>query len=353
LLEAIDLKVLFLEIDGDTKTKYVTGSQRVVSKELLVNEDWRTTKMHPNEYYFNQRISNFEEVPSYVLVESYMGCNLHCPMCPVPNSKQLMNGRAPFSMEKEIFALIISQISDKPRTIHLTQLGEPLLNPNIVDFVSLAKSRRHKVGLTTNGTRMSPEMTHALLKAGLDLVIFSFDGSEKDTYESIRQGAQYEDVLNKIRYFSHYARINNCECKIQVDCIISDLTINEVDRMKNLWAGVAILNFIPLDDWGGKIELPEKFGKKRTIIKEKLSPKDRYPCDLLWTTLTISAEGKVMFCCHDYNLFSDLPKVTAKPIHLIWKEDVGLERKKQISADYSSPSCKNCEAWMTRPIFYR
>ena len=180
--------------------------------------------MNPYIYCFNNRIFDFDEIPNYILLETFMGCNLRCAMCPVPNSVQSMNGRTPTAMSREVFSEIISQVSDKPRSIHLTQLGEPLLNPNIVDFVNQAKENGHKVGLTTNGTRMTTDMARGLLQAGLDLVIFSFDGATKNTYESIRKGAQYENVLNNIRYFSSLARQKGVQCRIQVDCIISDLT---------------------------------------------------------------------------------------------------------------------------------
>jgi radical SAM protein with 4Fe4S-binding SPASM domain len=109
-----------------------------------------------------------------------------------------------------------------------------------------------------------------------------------------------------------------------------------------------MVRFIPLDDWAGQLELPEKFGKPRT---EKTKD-HRYPCDLLWTAIYISAEGNVLYCCHDYKKTSNLPSIMDKHLSDIWCEDVSREREKHINNNYESEPCARCTAWQTRPERY-
>lgn len=295
------------------------------------------------ESHFNNRTCSFEELPNLIAIESYIGCNLRCEMCPVPSTNEAMSERKYSAMSLETYTRIIDQISDKARNINLTQLGEPLLNRNIVEFVAYAKSFNHFVSLTTNGTKLTPELSSRLLSAGLDQIVFSFDGGTSETYESIRKGASFEKVLSNIENFLEL----NKSCLVQIHCILSDLTEPEKDKIHDLWKGKARLDFIPLDDWGGQFKLDAKFGNKKTLSQSD----HRYPCDLLWTSMTISAEGRLMYCCHDYNLYSQLPSVLEKPLKDIWREDVGRERQKHVSGKIDSLPCLSCQAWITRPEY--
>lgn len=97
--------------------------------------------MELNKKYFNQRKWHSNELPDIIAIESVMGCNLRCEMCPVPQSKLLMNGRTTTTMSLETYSRILDEISDKPRSIGLNQMGEPLLNKSICEFVALTASR--------------------------------------------------------------------------------------------------------------------------------------------------------------------------------------------------------------------
>ncbi|MBF0501987.1 MAG: radical SAM protein [Candidatus Riflebacteria bacterium] len=303
--------------------------------------------MELTQKYFNQRKYAFNDLPDCIYIEAVMGCNLRCEMCPVPNSKMEMSGRNVSVMSMDTFKKVLDEVSDRPRKLHLNQMGEPLLNNNICEFVALAKKKNHRVSFTTNGTLMKPDIAKELLIAGIDQVTFSIDGFEAKTYESIRIGAKYEEVRSNIEEFCRLKKSLNKPTIAQIDCIISELTKNEISLMQEYWKGkVDWVVPIPLDDWAGKHPLPGKFGIRNWI--SRTSDNIRYPCDLLWTTLAVSAEGKVMYCCHDYKLGSNLPSIHNKSLKRIWEEDVLIERKKHVEGRIDKNPCLNCDAWKTR-----
>lgn len=302
--------------------------------------------------YFNHRESHFSDMPNSILIETVMGCNLRCEMCPVPQSKLLMNGRTATMMSLSTFQKILDQIGDKPRRLHLNQMGEPLLNKSICEFVALSKKAGHNVSFTTNGTLMNEDISRQLLMAGIDQVTFSVDGYKATTYESIRIGANYERVRSNVEGFCRLRNELNKHTAIHIDCILSDLTKFEIASMQNYWKGkVDSVNTIPLDDWAGKYELPSKFGLRNW--QARISGDARYPCDLLWTTSAISAEGYVMYCCHDYKLLSSLPNVNEMPFGKIWEDNVSEERKKHVDGMIDSDPCLHCDAWKTRQPYFR
>ncbi|MBU5612545.1 radical SAM/SPASM domain-containing protein [Geomonas azotofigens] len=307
--------------------------------------------MTRHQKYFNQRRCDIGELPDTILVESYMGCNLRCEMCPVPDSRNNMNGRSYSCMSLETYKIIIDQVSERPRSIRLNQLGEPLLNPEIVNFVAYAASRGHDVGLTTNATKLDADLAERLIVAGLGEIIFSFDGCTKETYEKIRVGADYDQVLANILEFSRLNKVHNGRCSVRVDCIVSDLTFGDLEQIRKFWSQRKIpVSFIPIDDWAGKLRLPARFGVRRSLTG---STSKRYPCHFLWTALVISAEGNVVFCCHDYQLLSNLPSVHEKPLREIWNTQVRHMREQHVLGTVTEKPCRSCDAWMSMPEFYR
>ena len=302
----------------------------------------------PSMQAFARRSPVVESLPDLIYVEMAMACNFGCKMCPVPESRKLMEGRVPSIMKADTFALILGAISDRPRHLWLTQLGEPMLNKHLTDYVKAAKSGGHYVGFTTNGSMMTEQKARDLLAAGVDHIVFSFDGATKQTFEKIRIGGNFDEVVGNIRRFSamnQELRSPANRCKVQVDMIVSDLTESEVDDFHAMWKGIAITQSIPIDDWAGQLDLPSDFGKPRTS-REDIK---RYACDLLWNTAYVSAEGNAMMCCHDYKQRSKLPNVQDKPLQQIWRGEIEAERAKQVAGDFSSVSCAACTAWKTRP----
>ena len=120
--------------------------------------------MTKNQKKFNLRKWKLDDLPDSIFIETFMGCNLRCKMCPVPSSDDSMSNRKPTAMSAEVYSSIIEQVSERPRTIILNQLGEPLLHKDIVNLVAMAKKEGHDVGFTTNATKLSEKMSHQLLE---------------------------------------------------------------------------------------------------------------------------------------------------------------------------------------------
>ena len=79
-----------------------------------------------------------------VYVEITKACNLKCKFCP----SQYNNSHKYLSFDE--FKHIIDEIKDSTNGIYLHVLGEPLLHPELFDFIDYA-SKYLKVSLTTNG----------------------------------------------------------------------------------------------------------------------------------------------------------------------------------------------------------
>ena len=296
---------------------------------------------------FNARKPLLSHFPDEVNIETVFGCNLKCRMCIMKDLGRFAGGRHIKFMESAVFENIIGQVSDKPRTICLNQNGEPLLHPEIVNFVQMAKAHGHCVYFVTNGTRLDEALADRLINAGLDRIIFSIDGIRKKVYERIRVGGDFDAVMTNTLRFIEMAGKSDRGIKVEVHCILSDLTQPDQEHIEQFWKDKAQLAFLLFDDWGGFFDGSEDdFGRPRTKMNVSAQ---RYPCDYLWKVVTVSAEGRVLYCCHDYKQTSNLPTVMDVRLLDVWRGEIAREREKHVKNAIDSLPCSQCDTWMTRP----
>ena len=80
-----------------------------------------------------------------IYIEITNSCNLNCSFCSsVKKAKRFMTIQE--------FERILKEVNSKTDYIYLHVKGEPLLHPNLIDFLKLAEKYQLKVNLTTNGT---------------------------------------------------------------------------------------------------------------------------------------------------------------------------------------------------------
>lgn len=137
--------------------------------------------------------------PSYV-------CNLDCLMCQrhARAHKQGVMSMGSFMRLQPYF--------HKFQNVVLTGVGEPTINAQLPEMVRLVSEAGAKPCMTTNGTLLNEAMIRALLEGGLAHCTFSIDGGTRETYERIRVGAKWEEVLGNARLFNEMRRTVGGKC---------------------------------------------------------------------------------------------------------------------------------------------
>lgn len=92
-----------------------------------------------------------------IYIEITNTCNLSCPFC-------IQNSRKPAYMNFNQFNHILQEIKPYTHYIYLHVLGEPLMHPDLENFLQLAFDNHFHVNLTTNGTLLKNSLP-VLLKA--------------------------------------------------------------------------------------------------------------------------------------------------------------------------------------------
>lgn len=309
-------------------------------------------------YNYKLKKTNCSSKPVVFWIEPTNACNLKCPMCPSSYS-DLKKG----FMDMNLFKKIINEISRFTLSNKLLQRGEPLLHPNVVEMVEYMTRKSLWTEIDTNGTLLTKELAEGLIRAGLKYISFSFDGYDKETYENVRKGANFEKTIENIKKFLEIReRLNKKDIYVRIKSLYqSDDRFCEDKKKKfiELFRGFDIDEFsiTPVWNWGNDkvAENAEIFDIKEIykIRKEDLQSNKFHPCQRLWTTMSIMWDGKVVPCCSFFENDVILGDVNKETILEIWNGDKMREmREMNILKNIENiPQCNTCSIYFTKTFF--
>ena len=130
--------------------------------------------------------------PFTVILDASERCNFRCQYCFRSNSdkKGFYYASRNDLMNMDVFRLAVDNVmsfSTQPKSISLSNHGEPLCNPNIADMVKYLKSSGFlgNISIHTNGALMNEEYALKLAESDIDRIIFSIQGISSDNYKDM------------------------------------------------------------------------------------------------------------------------------------------------------------------------
>lgn len=139
-----------------------------------------------------------------VYVEITNICNLKCNFCP-ETKRQLKY------MDKYSFSHIIQEIKPFTDYIYFHLMGEPLLNPELSDFLYTCSENGLKVNITTNGTLLDRVRDILLKYAALRKVSISLH-----SFEANEQKVELQKYINGVMDFVKDASEKGIICELRL-----------------------------------------------------------------------------------------------------------------------------------------
>jgi len=109
------------------------------------------------------------------------------------------------TMDFHLFCRLVDETAPYIKSYSLFNWGEPLILKNFRDYVRYVCFKKRvdcKVEISTNGMLLTDDMLAFLRDMGV-LVIVSLDGADKNTFENIRRGADFDYVCDRLKALSH------------------------------------------------------------------------------------------------------------------------------------------------------
>ncbi|MBN1916609.1 MAG: SPASM domain-containing protein [Verrucomicrobia bacterium] len=282
---------------------------------------------------------NFRTVrpfPLKMMIESSSRCMLRCAMCPRDRMTR-SEGDMPF----ELFEKVIDEAAASG-LYHLSmhQHGEPLMNERLPEMVQAAKARGVPiVNLTTNGVLLDETASCALLEAGLDTLVVSFDGITRDTYAQLRGVEKHYDRVrdNMLRFVRLRAAAGASKPFFRVHALRTpDVTAAQVEAFRTEWTGVA--------DHVGVGEIASYGSGNEMFDPGRGADVPRVPCRHLWQQLIVLHTGAVVPCCVDINAEVTVGNVYEESLASIWTgERLNHYRAMHLAGRADElPGCADC-----------
>lgn len=303
-------------------------------------------------YYRNLK----PDLPRTIMIEPTNACNLKCFMC--DRQRQFKGERSYLSLED--FASIIAQFP-KINGLVFCGVGEPLLNQDIIEMISIARKKIPFVNLITNGVLLEKEYFSSLIKSGLTRIQISFhstnpqvasriNGMSSETHSLVRT-----NIINAVRLrnaigsnlyivLNSVMNIENCDDLFNLIDFCEANKIDEINfvQLTTIFGKFDNIN-IPKDKARFLIRKVKERLKKSRLKAGFLSSNGAGRCYQLWNFIMINADGKISPCNgimpHE-NI--NIGNVIHDNISRIWHSDRYIALRKSI-IEKSLKNCKYCE----------
>ncbi len=264
-------------------------------------------------------------------------CNLQCPTCPSGNfvDSEFSVGRNPTGfMELALFREILEKIksdniSDRIE-IHLYTWGEPLLHPQVAEFVALTKEFGFYCGLSSN-LNLDKNLKD-VIKAGPDFMRVSLSGYYQDSYKITHKQGDIRIVKSNMYRLRHMLDQYRKQTTIQV---LYHIYKHNADRnllmilklceelkfdLDPVWAF-----FAPVEKSLDYLEDKLSEADRQTIdmlavdpaeLTERLIPLRDQDCNTRKTQMIINVDGSVQLCCATFDRASVVAQSFVESPHM-------------------------------------
>jgi len=315
--------------------------------------------------------------PTMLFVEPVRKCNLRCRMCPIEVFTR------PDIITMDRYRHIIEEFHFI-RRIELVGLGEPMLHPHLCEMIKLAAEKGIAAHFITNGSLLNYENCVKLIKAGLSALSISFDAPTAATYEYIRVGASFDNLLRNLHSLKEAkSKMNSktpeitfrplrLKCNLDElpdlvniakqmgakDIVVSDIAITSDPKVDESFQKSQQISSVPRHEATVKLEALRERAKRLGVklhmqdYPEKESTADtsnkKHPfvCDLAWSAPYVTVNGFITPCCYasDPNIWN-MGNIFETSFESIWNNKKFRSVRKTL-LDGGSPLaiCATCPA---------
>lgn len=295
------------------------------------------------------RKKGLSRFPVRVMIETATYCNGRCIICPASEiSKELPQGKISW----ELYKKIIDECSGyKVQTFYPYLTNEPLLDEDIIERLVYARNKMPKteIVLSTNASLLTTDKIPKLCNL-VDMIIFHVAGINKQDYERIMPGLNFNETVANIENFINYNRKNGYKTKMMVreiitnDHVFGKSPIGKFREKFDFWRKKGIVwTYSLFFDRAGNVG---PFGHSDYKIKRKMGcPFWHYPL----RNIHILFNGEVVLCCMDCRREVILGNVKDKSIYDIWnsglynevRDRVYLKTSRKYNSKFLCDRCTN------------
>jgi len=325
-------------------------SVNLVSK-LSFRRAWNGIKVL-SSYYISKWFKKPVQwgMPISISFEPTTSCNLRCPECP---SGLRAFTRPTGMLQQNFFKDTIDQLHKELLYLVFYFQGEPYLNPDFLDMVKYASSKKIYTATSTNAHYLNDDAAKRTIESGLDRLIISIDGTTQDVYEQYRVGGRLDKVLEGTKNVVKWKN----EMKSKTPFIVFQFLVvkpneHQIEDVKKLAKEIGVDDvwfktaqvYDYQNDPNKLIPTIDKYSRyKNTGKGYEFKGKLANHCWRLWHDPVITWDGLVAPCCFDKDAQHKLGDLKQRPFKEIWKNgEYSKFRTAILKGRKNIDICSNC-----------
>ena len=311
-----------------------------------------------------------EEFPLMLVISIIYPCNFGCPNCPYTDAnseiRQFYHQHDGDLFPVDLWNKLAVECGEHGAWMRCTGGGEPMLHPKMVDMIEFAKARGARVWMNTNGSMFGPtpvlrQKLERILRAGIDLIEFSMDAGDAETYALVRPPHRggpprdpakwWKNAVDNVKAALDLRRQLRAQSRVVVSIIRQEQIEGKLDAAIDFWLKqvgvdeVITRKFLSWDD-NTHIQL----GKSLDPHLYKSLPAQRAePCVWPFERLNVDTLGRIALCGQDISFrTADLfPNANDVSIKEIWQgERFNWYRRLHLEGRGAEAfPCRGCSAW--------
>ncbi|UAY51954.1 radical SAM/SPASM domain-containing protein [Ferruginibacter albus] len=320
--------------------------------KLTIKRTWNAAKVFSSFYAARLFKKPLQwGYPISISFEPTTSCNLRCPECP---SGLRAFTRPTGMLQKDFFRTTIDEIHKELLYLIFYFQGEPFLNPDFLEMVKYAASKKIYTATSTNAHYLTDEVAKRTVESGLDRLIISIDGTTQEVYQQYRVGGKLEKVIAGAKNIVKWKKeLNSKTPFIFFQFLVVKPNQHQIEDIKKLAKeiGVDEVRFKTAQVYDYETDpnqlIPDidkfsRYKKNSTgnyIAKNKLSNH----CWKLQHANVITWDGLVVPCCFDKDATHQLGNLKEKSFKEIWKDDKYQQFRTQLKKSRRNIDiCANC-----------
>ena len=239
-------------------------------------------------------LNKITDFPTQLDFELNYSCNFTCPMC-TWNAESTEGNSGDTWFDFEVFKEVIDDAVPKGlKSIRMNYINEPLLNRDIFKFISYARQAGIlDIYFSTNGSLLTDDVIKKIINSGLLRLQVSLDAYTQETYEKIRTGGNFKDVIKKVlRFIEIRNELGSKLPTLRVNFVKTEVNKHETEDFVKFWECKA--DSIGIQDLVG---IMDGYGKKSQNELEKTKLSGSFRCAQPFQHLTVRYDGTILPCC--------------------------------------------------------
>jgi MoaA/NifB/PqqE/SkfB family radical SAM enzyme len=242
--------------------------------------------------------------PILVKIDISPACNLHCTYCVHASpsadlsgtlAEQSFTNRQRMSLAE--FNSIICQIAGRSAAVALYYVGDPLMNPDLPQFCSIARAAGLNCHISTNFSfHLSDRRLAAIVQSGLTHLTVCVDSMRQERYELTRVGGNIKLVLDNLE---RILRIRNSsgltKPHIEVQFIKYRHNIDEVDGAAEWCRNRGVEQFT---EYWGNLHNYADLNPSDCYVGEPREAQLFPHCAWPWFAMQVKYDGNIIPCCY-------------------------------------------------------